>query len=306
MKAIFMGTPAFAVPSLAALIASDIDVVAVITQPDRRRGRGLKVQRTPVAELADQHEIPVFQWARLNDESYQTLKSLAPDLCVVVAYGKILPKRYLDLPTHGCWNVHASLLPLLRGAAPIQWSLIEGFGETGVSLMQLDVGMDTGDVALQRTYAMKPSDNAQTLHDELSILGAEVLSDGVTRLMESRLEFKVQEHDDATHARMLTKEDGHIDFQMTSGEIFNRFRGLFIWPGCTFAYQEERIKILACSLDERTGDPGTVLSIDADGVSVACAKGALRLSRVQRPSRGSVSALDWARASSLEVGSTLR
>ena len=252
MKAIFMGTPEFAVPSLAALIESSIDVVAVITQPDRRRGRGLKVQRTPVAGLADQYEIPVFQWARLNDESYETLKALKPDLCVVVAYGKILPKRYLELPTYGCWNVHASLLPLLRGAAPIQWALIEGFSETGVSLMQLDVGMDTGDVALQRTYAMKSCDNAQTLHDKLSLLGAEVLSDGVTQLLESRLNFNVQEHDQATHARMLTKEDGYIDFQMTAGDILNRFRGLFIW-GCSFALNEERIKILACSLEAQTG-----------------------------------------------------
>lgn len=301
-----MGTPEFAVPSLAALIESSIDVVAVITQPDRRRGRGLKVQRTPVAGLADQYEIPVYQWARLNDESYETLKALKPDLCVVVAYGKILPKRYLELPTYGCWNVHASLLPLLRGAAPIQWALIEGFSETGVSLMQLDVGMDTGDVALQRTYAMKSCDNAQTLHDKLSLLGAEVLSDGVTQLLESRLNFNVQEHDQATHARMLTKEDGYIDFQMTAGDILNRFRGLFIWPGCSFALNEERIKILACSLEALTGEPGTVLSIDADGVLVACAKGALRLSRVQRPNRGPVNALDWARGASIAVGSTLR
>ena len=160
LRTVFMGTPAFAVPTLERLVAMGADVVGVVSQPDRRQGRGRKVARTPVAACADAHGLPVHQWPRLNNDSYATLKALTPDLCVVVAYGKILPQRYLDLPTHGCLNGHASILPRLRGAAPIQWAVIRGHAEAGTCVMRMEAGMDTGPVAATLRTPVGPDETA--------------------------------------------------------------------------------------------------------------------------------------------------
>ena len=204
MKVVFMGTPDFAVPCLDALIRADVEVVGVVSQPNRPKGRGRKVTPTPVAAAAANAGIPVYQWARLNQESYDSLSALNADLFVVVAYGKILPARYLALPKHGCWNIHGSILPQLRGAAPIQWALINGFETTGISLMQLDEGMDTGPVALTNSLEINEHETASTLHDRLSALGAQTLSQGLELLAEGALKFTEQEHAKATHARPLT------------------------------------------------------------------------------------------------------
>ncbi len=305
MKVIFMGTPDFAVPCLKVLLTSDVDVVGVVSQPDRPKGRGRKLQPTPTAAVARDHKIPLFQWDRLNQDSYDELKSLNADLFVVVAYGKILPKRYLDLPRLGCWNIHASILPALRGAAPIQWALIEGLTETGVSLMQLDEGMDTGPVALINRLAIGAKDTAATLHDKLSALGAETLGSALAQLSSNTLHFEPQEHEKATHARPLNKGDGELDWSMNAEQTVNRFRGMTPWPGCRAMVRNEHLKIIEMTIGEGHGQGGQVLSVDAHGITVACGNGALLISRVQRPNRGPVSALEYVRAMNLKPGDSL-
>lgn len=305
MKVVFMGTPDFAVPCLEALLASDADVVGVVSQPDRPKGRGRKLQPTPTAAVAREKGIPVFQWARLNQDSFDELTALNADLFVVVAYGKILPKRYLDLPRLGCWNIHASVLPALRGAAPIQWALIEGLPETGVSLMQLDEGMDTGPVALVNRLAIEAGDTAATLHDKLSVLGAETLVSGLAKLADKALHFLPQDHAHATHARPLSKADGELDWSMDPQQIVHRFRGMTPWPGCRAMVRGEHLKIIEMTLGDGQGKSGQLLSVDHDGMTIACGEGALTFRRVQRPNRGPVSALEYVRAMNLEPGDSL-
>lgn len=301
LRVVFMGTPDFAVPTLERLYALGCRVVGVVSQPDRGKGRGRKVQRTPVAACGDAHGTPVFQWPRLNNESFATLSALEPDLCVVVAYGKILPQRYLDLPAHGCFNVHASLLPKLRGAAPIQWAVIRGHARAGVAVMRMDAGMDTGDVALMRGTDVGPDETAGELHDRLSVMGAHALGEAVEALCHGALTFTAQDHAGATMAPRLSKADGRIDWSWPAQRIHDRVRGTSPWPG---AFSGE-LKIHATRLAEGAGTPGAVLALDDDGPRVAGGEGAVVLTRVQRPGRKAVSGADFLRGTPLAVGATL-
>ena len=305
MKVVFMGTPQFSVPCLRVLLDSDVDVVGVVSQPDRPKGRGRKIEPTPVAALARMANVPLFQWPKLNQVSYDALKTLEADLYVVVAYGKILPKRYLELPRFGCWNIHASILPALRGAAPIQWALIEGHAETGVSLMQLDEGMDTGPVALINTLRIDSEDDASRLHDRLSVLGARTLAEGLARLADDSLRFSPQAHEGATHARPLTKADGVLDLSMNAERIVQRFRGMTPWPGCRALFRGEYVKILAMSLGEAAGVPGVIIDVDDNGMSVGCAAGSIRIEKLQRPNRGPVTPKEYLRMLGLSTGDQL-
>lgn len=305
MKIVFMGTPHFAVPCLEVLLNSTHDIVGVVSQPDRPKGRGRKLQSTPVAASAREAGVPVFQWAKLNQDSYEQLRDLSADLFIVVAYGKILPKRYLELPELGCWNIHASILPELRGAAPIQWALIEGLKETGVSLMQLDEGMDTGPVGLVQTVGIAPQDTAATLHDRLSLLGADTLRAGLDKLSDGTLSFSPQDHQLATHARMLTKADGIVDWSLSAETLVRRFKGMSPWPGCRAKVYDEQLKIIDMRLAEGSGSVGKVLKIGGEGMTIACGQGAVLCTRVQRPNRGPVSAQEYARGVGLEVGTLL-
>ena len=300
-----MGTPDFAVPCLKTLVESDVTVVGVVSQPDRPKGRGRNITPTPVAAAARDAGCPLFQWSRLNQESYDTLKALEADLFVVVAYGKILPARYLSLPTHGCWNVHASILPKLRGAAPIQWALIHGMSSTGVSLMQLDEGMDTGPVAHVKRLEIRPTETAATLHDRLSLLGAQTLADGLKLMAQDKLIFRIQDHEQATHARPLSKADGRVDWSQSAQTIYQRYQGMSPWPGCTVDGRVEQLKLISLKPTHGTGTPGQVLNFDKQGIQVAAGEGAILITKIQRPNRKPVSGIEYARAVNLEIGQQL-
>ncbi len=305
MKVVFMGTPDFAVPCLHALIEAKVEVVGVVSQPDRPKGRGRQIIATPVAAAARKAGCPVFQWSRLNQDSYDTLKALKADLFVVVAYGKILPARYLALPTHGCWNIHASILPQLRGAAPIQWALINGLSSTGVGLMQLDEGMDTGPVAHVNRLDITGTETAETLHDRLSALGAQTLREGLAHLDNKTLTFTPQDHSLATHARPLSKSDGRVDWDQSAQEIYQRYQGMTPWPGCTVDGSGEKLKLISLEPTEGQGNPGEVLNFDTSGIRVATGQDALLIKRIQRPNRKPVSGIEYARALNLEIGQRL-
>lgn len=305
LRVVFMGTPDFAVPALEVLFDLGCDVRAVVSQPDRPQGRGRKVIRTPVAACADRHGVPVHQWPRLRNISYDTLAALEPDLCVVAAYGKILPKRYLELPRHGCVNVHASLLPALRGAAPIQWAVVRGHAEAGVAIMRMDEGMDTGDVALMRATAIGPDETAGELHDRLAVLGAEALREAIGQLCAGTLTYTVQDHAHATLAPKLEKTDGRLDFTAPAKAVHDRVRGLSPWPGAYIERAEGPLKIHRTRLADGDGAPGTVIAHDADGPRVACGEGAVTILRLQRPGRRAISGADYLNGAPAPVGGSL-
>jgi methionyl-tRNA formyltransferase len=295
LRVVFMGTPEFAVPSLEALFDLGCDVRAVVSQPDRPKGRGQKVEPTPVAACGARHGARLFQWERLSNESYEALSALAPDLCVVTAYGKILPRRYLDLPRLGCLNVHASLLPRWRGAAPIQWAVIEGDTETGVSIMRMDVGMDTGDVALMRRTPIGPDETSGELHDRLSQIGASALKDAVRALCAGELRFETQPSEGVTVARRLEKEDGRIDWSWPAKRVHDRVRGTTPWPGAYVDFTDGPLKIHATRVADGRGEPGAIIAHDPDGPRVACGEGAVTLLRVQRAGRKPVGGAEFLR-----------
>ena len=315
-RVLFMGTPEFAVPALSALLEWGAEVVGVVSQPDRPKGRGKQVQRTPVAARADEAGLPVFQWARLSNESYAALSALAPDLAVVIAYGKLLPRRYLALPRWGCVNLHASLLPSYRGAAPIQWSVIKGERAAGVSVMRLDEGMDTGGVALTRALEVGARETAGALHDRLSLLAAEALREALGAWVDAPLTFTPQDHARASHAPMLAKEDGLLRWERPALELARLARGVHPWPGAYTELPEGALKVHAC--EEMSEEellrahpsaaplpPGAVVEAAGAGPLVRCGEGALRLTSVQRPSRGAVSGADFCRGYPLCVGAPL-
>ncbi len=297
-----MGTPDFAVPTLQHIIELGCQVVGVVSQPNRRKGRGRQLVKTPVAQCAENHGLPIFQWPRLNNDSFATLSAMRPDVAVVVAYGKILPQRYLTLPGHGCLNVHASVLPALRGAAPIQWAVIRGCQEAGVSIMRLDEGMDTGDVALIRTLDVGPNETSGELHDRLSQLGAEALRDALTQLVTGTLQFHPQDHSRATHAPRLEKRDGLIDWSQPAQTIHDHVRGMSPWPGAFMETALGPLKFHGTVVVPGTGQAGQIIGLDPLGPSVACGEQAVRILRIQRPGKRVVSGADYARGLGLRVG----
>lgn len=302
-RVVFMGTPDYAVPTLAALQART-RVVGVVSQPARPKGRGQQVEQTPVGAFAEAHGLPLFQWPRLSNESYAALQALAPDLIVVVAYGRILPQRYLDLPPQGCINGHGSLLPALRGAAPIQWAVIEGHAETGVSIMKMDAGMDTGPVALERALPIGPDETAASVFSRMAVLTAEAM----VEFLENPGTFVDQDHSRATHARPLTKEDGLLDWSAPATAVHNRVRGTWPWPGAWFLRGGEPWKVHATRLltdAASDAEPGTVLAHAPDGPVVACGRGAVVLTRLQRPGRNALDGKAFLLGEALPPGTRL-
>ncbi|MDR2754054.1 MAG: methionyl-tRNA formyltransferase [Oscillospiraceae bacterium] len=251
MNVIFMGTPQFAVPCLERLLAEGHHVLAAVSQPDRPRGRKLLLAPTPVKACALAHQIPVLQPQKLkgNDDFLAQLRALAPDLIVVVAYGKILPQALLNLPPYGCVNVHASLLPQYRGAAPIQWAVLEGQKETGVTTMQMDAGLDTGDMLLQVRMPVGGNITAGELHDTLSLLGAQALSDTLNRLALGKL-TPVPQTGPCTYAPMLPKAMSPLDFSRPAPVLYNQVRGLHPWPCATAEYAGRQIKVHAARITQ--------------------------------------------------------
>ena len=280
-----MGTPEFAVPSLDILLKEGYEVVAVVTQPDKPKGRGNKMSVSPVKEYALKHGIEVLQPERVKTSDFaEKIKKINPDLMVTAAYGKILPKSVLDVPKYGCINVHGSLLPKYRGAAPIQWSIIDGEKVTGITTMFTDVGMDTGDMLIKGEIEITEYMTAGELHDKLSVLGAEVLKETLRKLKDGSLERVPQSDSEATYASMMTKDTGLIDWAKSSKEIHNLVRGTNPWPGAYTYYCGEKMKIwLTSNISEDTHNlkAGTICNVGRDGIIVACGIGKLIIKEVQ-------------------------
>lgn len=280
-RTVFMGTPAFAVPSLAALAKSE-RVTLVVTNPDRPSGRGQAMAPPPVKVEAQRLGIPVFQPEKArHPDAVARLAAEKPDLIVVVAYGQILPQAILDIPRLGCINVHASLLPKYRGAAPINWAVARGETVTGVTIMKMDAGMDTGPMLHVRELPIGEDDAAGTLFGKLSLLGAEALEEALAKLRAGALEETPQDDALATYAPMLKKEHGRIDWARPAPEIRDLVRGMDPWPSAYTAHGGKMLKVLAAALSDGRGAPGEILAVDKDGIVVACGAGALRLLSVQ-------------------------
>ncbi len=305
LKLVFMGTPKIAVPALDALIAAGHDIVCVYSQPPRPAGRGQRARPSPVQAAADAHGFPVRCPTSLKGEApSREFAALGADAAVVVAYGLILPKAVLDAPRLGCFNAHMSLLPRWRGAAPIQRAIMAGDAETGVSIMRMDEGLDTGPVVLRAAVPIAPVATAGTLHDELAALGARLIVDALEGVAAGRLAAAAQPADGASYAKKLAREEGRLDWGETAEALEWKIRALNPWPGTWFEHKGARIRVLAAEprASSSQAAPGTVL--DA-APAIACASGALHLIRLQRAGRAAMDAGDFLRGYELPPGTVL-
>ncbi len=283
-----MGTAELSCASLEKISADkNFQIIAVVTQPDKPKGRELKLTPSPVKVLAEKLQLPVLQPLKARDEKFITeLRELKPDLMVVVAYGQILPQTILDLPRFGCLNVHTSLLPKYRGAAPIQWAIADGEPETGVTIMKMDVGLDTGPILSTRRAPILPTDDSQILHDRLAQLGAELLVETIPDYVAGKISPQPQPTEVSTYAAKIKKEDGQIDWNLPAQKIWNRLRAFTPWPGAfTFLQSESKpqlLKIWKVEVVEKSGEAGKILSADKTGILVGCGQNALRILELQR------------------------
>ena len=308
-----MGTPEFSVPSLRRLILDGHETAAVFTQPDKPAGRGRHLHVPPVKSLALAHDIPVHQPSKLktNDEVRAVFEAISPDACVVVAYGKILPQWLLDIPRLGCINVHASLLPKYRGAAPINWAIAKGEQETGVTIMQMDAGMDTGPMLAKLGVPIASDETAPELSSRLSELGAELLSQTLPLIDSGDLRRTAQDDRDASYAPLLKRDDGLIDWHMSAEEIANRVRAFQPWPGMFTDFHGGRLLIWRASPITQsisatsTDQPGTILAIDARGITLHTSFGELLIEEVQMEGKRRVSAREFSNGARLKPGDHL-
>jgi len=303
-----MGTPDFAIPSLARLIASSNTIVGVITQPDRPKGRGKKLQPPPVKTLTLQHGLPLLQPEKVKEENFiQWLKAKNPDLIVVVAFGQILPPKILRIPQYGCINLHASLLPKHRGAAPINWALINGEEATGVTTILMNEWMDTGDILLQREIKIEQKDDALTLSHRLSTLGAKLLLETIIQLKKGTLTSLPQNHSKASYAPALKKEDGHIEWRKDAQAIYNQIRGTLPWPGAFTNLENKLLKIFKSTVlkDESHDHPGVISQVSPEGIKVATGKGYLLLTEIQLQDRKRMRAAEFIRGHPIPIGTIL-
>lgn len=293
VRTIFFGSPEFAVPCLDALHEIS-DVAAVICQPDRPAGRGLALRAPAVKVRAAALGLTVWQPKKVRTADFaQRLRDLEADVGVVVAYGRILPRAVLDAPRTGCVNVHASLLPRWRGAAPIQWAIVRGDDETGVTLMRMDEGMDTGPILATASTAIRPHDDAAALSRRLSTMGAELLRTALPKYVVGELRPRPQDASGATSAPLLSKEDGEIDWNQPSRAVYDHIRGMTPWPGAYTRLGSRRIKVHRASpstLDPHGAQPGEVIALDATGIVVACAEGSLAIEELQESGRRRIDA----------------
>ncbi len=300
-KLLFAGTPDFALESLRALHAAGYTPVAVLTQPDRPAGRGKKLTESPVKQFAAEHDIPVWQPETLKDaDIVAQIAASKPDLMIVAAYGLLLPQAVLDIPARGCVNVHASLLPRWRGAAPIQAAILEGDSKTGITLMQMEAGLDSGPVMASAAIDIGADETAGLLHDRLAALGGELLVQKLGAILDGSLEAEPQDAEQVTYAGKIRKQDAMIDWSCTAEQIGRKIRAYDPVPGASFDLDGEVIKCWrAEAIEGPEGPIGTILSADKNGVDVACGGGVLRMLEIQRPGRRRVSAAEFSNQSQL-------
>ena len=297
-----MGTPDIAATCLKQILADGFDVVGVYTQPDRPKGRGMKMVYSPVKEVALEHEIPVFQPESFRqEEAVEQLRALQPDVCAVVAYGRILPQKVLDIPTYGCINIHASLLPKYRGAAPYQWAVLDGLEETGVTAMYLCREMDAGDIIDVAKTPIGPEETAGQLLDRLAVLGADLLSKTLGRFGKETVEAVPQAPDQVSYAAMLDKSMCPIDWSKTAQQVHNQVRGLHPWPVATAQIQGKVFKIHATRVVEGKGTPGQILELTKQGLRIACGEGAVEILSLQAEGGKRMAAPDYFRGHPLEL-----
>ena len=302
MRVVFMGTPDIAATCLKRIMEDGFDVVGVYTQPDRPKGRGMKMVFSPVKELALANNIPVYQPENFRDEeTVQTLAELKPDVCAVVAYGRILPQRVLDLPTLGCVNIHASLLPQYRGSAPYQWAVLDGLAVTGVSAQHMALKMDAGDVIDSISTPIGENETAGELLDRLAVLGAELLSNTLRRFEAGRPEGVPQDEQQVTFAPMLDKGMCPIDWTKSAQQVHNQVRGLHPWPVATAVIGGTNFKIHSTVIVEGSGQPGQILGLTKTGLQIACGEGAVEIRALQAEGGKRMAAPDYFRGHPLEV-----
>ena len=307
LKIVFMGTPDFAVPCLKTL-NENYEVIAVITQPDRPKGRGQKLTPSPIKEYALEHNLTVLQPEKIKtSETEEQLKKLAPDLIVVVAFGQILSKAILDIPQLGCINVHASLLPKYRGAAPIHWSIINGETKTGITTMYMDVGLDTGDMILKEEVAISPKMNTGELHDTLMNIGAKTLLQTIQQIAEGSVVRNKQNDAKASYAPLLTKELERINWLLPAQEIYNLVRGLNPWPVAFSIFKGKKLKIWQTKVIDNVtiGEIGTVLSLTETGFTVQTGKGILEILELQPESKRKMTAKDFVCGNQIAINDKL-
>jgi len=308
MRLVFAGTPEFAAHTLSALLNSEHTVCAVYTQPDRPAGRGRKLTASPVKQIALEHNIPVEQPLNFKEQTTrEVLASYQADLMIVVAYGLLLPQSVLDTPKHGCINIHASLLPRWRGAAPIQRAILAGDHETGVCIMQMEAGLDTGPVLAKTVCPISNTNTTQQLHDRLATLGAATLLTTLSNFTESQVNAQAQNDRDSTYASKLEKSEATIDWQQPASSLSRQINAFNPWPIAQTQWQEKTLRIWA-AVDlntPNTASPGSVINADKAGIDIACGEGTLRITQIQAPGKRAMAVSDFLNANPLSAGDHL-
>ncbi len=308
MKIVFMGTPDIAVPCLQKIIDEKYEILGVVTQPDKPKGRGKKLGMSPVKELAIENNIPVYQPVKARDKEFiDKIKSLNPDVIVVVAFGQILPKEILEIPKLGCINVHVSLLPKYRGAAPINWVIINGEEKTGVTTMYMDEGLDTGDMILKTEVNLDENITAGELHDKMMNIGAETLKETLRLIEEGNAPREVQNHEEFSYAPIMNKSLGNIDFSKSAREINNLVRGVNPWPSAYTTYNDVIMKVWKTKvLDEKsTKDVGTIIDVSKDGIKVSTIDNVLLIEEIQMPNKKRMLVGEYIKGNTIETGLVL-
>ena len=302
MRAVFMGTPDIAATCLKKILADGFEVVGVYTQPDRPKGRGMKLVASPVKEIALAAGIPVFQPENFRqEETVEQLRALKPDVCAVVAYGRILPQKVLDVPAYGCINIHASLLPKYRGSAPYQWAVLDGLTETGVTAMYLTREMDAGDIIDVSKTPIGENETAGQLLDRLAVLGADLLSKTLTRFENGKVPAAAQNEAEVSYAPMLDKTMCPIDWTKTAQQVHNHVRGLHPWPVATMELEGKTFKVHATKVVEGSGNPGEILGLTKTGLRIACGEGAIEILSLQAEGGKRMAAPDYFRGHPLKA-----
>lgn len=307
MKVVFMGTPDFAAASLLRLIKSEHEILYVVTKVDKPVGRKAVLTPSAVKTVALEHGLPVYQPIKVREEAFvEKLRADKPDAIIVVAYGQIIPKSILEIPKYGCINIHGSLLPKYRGAAPIQWAVLDGEKETGITSMYMDEGLDTGDMLIKRVLPLDERETSGSLFDKMKALGAEVLIETLSKLEKGELTPEKQPEESPTpYAKMLTKDMGRIDFNRSSAELDSFIRGMSPWPSAYTFLNGKSLKIWEAFAEEalKTGRPGEIIELRKDAVVVACKEGNLRLTELQLEGKKRMAASEFLRGADLKVGS---